>query len=127
MVDIVLSSARKAKMEYSHAMHFQKLKSSHWIPTVHMISAIEGKGIDEILLDIDKAHDILITKEELQSKRRRQAKSIVKRKFENRVSELAFKNEAVKGAMDGIIDRVASGEISSHKAAESLARLIFTT
>jgi len=58
---INIDKAKVARSEFTHAIHLFPASESGWIPEVLSCSAVEGKGISEIILMIEKYKRLVIS------------------------------------------------------------------
>ncbi|MDX1617947.1 MAG: methylmalonyl Co-A mutase-associated GTPase MeaB [Balneolaceae bacterium] len=117
------SVVQQAIREYKNALQLYPEPESGWQPDVVTCSALTGEGIEEIwkmILDY-----ISHTKETgfFEKKRLRQAKNWMYETIQDRLMERFYSDPAVKNRREEIEKKVAEGEMSSFKAAQTLLDL----
>jgi LAO/AO transport system kinase len=112
--------ARRAAMDYRHALHLMAQASPTWTPPVTICSGLTNEGLDEIWMQIGLHHSKLEATGELAAKRRHQQVQWMWSMVNDRLLEEFRSHPEVAAALDSIEQGVAAGEIAAPRAAETL-------
>lgn len=118
-----LDAAKKAKTAYRNALHLFPPSESGWIPQTAVCSALTGTGIPEIYQIIDKYRQQTQKSGWWDTRRRRQAQYWLKESIQEQLQRLFTENQNVAAVKAEIEKAVATGKMSSFRAAEELMRL----
>lgn len=116
----LLEAAKHTKADYSSAMQFIRPKSDAWQPTVQLMSAVTGAGLDMIESEIRRFHTVMCENGQLDKKRSIQALAWMWDKMHRRILDRVDSDETVARLAVSLSDQVAGGTISAHEAAERL-------
>ena len=108
----LLPAARHAAAEHRHALHLHRPRSASWSPEVLLCSAATGEGIDEVLVAIDRHHQVLAASGELERLRAEQAGGWLWADVADRLVD------ALRASPEG---RAAEAEVSAGRLAPSVA------
>lgn len=118
-----IDKANQARQEFKNALSLFPAHESGWQPPVLTCSALEEKGLNELW---DKILNYFsLTKENgyFESNRKKQAVYWMNEAIEYQLKEIFFQHPEVKKELPILKKKVASGSISSFKAASKLLKL----
>lgn len=115
-----IKSAELAATEFKRALHLFEPKASGWTPEVFTCSALENKGLKEILSCIKNY--VAQTKESgfFERARQHQNKNWFKRHLENSLLKDFHENPKISYLLEQLENQVIKGEITPFMAAERL-------
>lgn len=118
-----LKLAKRARQEYSNALHLFPPKESQWTPPVVVCSTLSTLGIDDIWQLVQEY--VTFTKENgyFQQRRREQARYWLEDTIKRQLEYLFYHHPQVEDHLEEIRQAVVSGRISSFKGAEELLAL----
>ena len=112
-------------LSYRNALHLFQGKSSQWITKVMACSALEHKGIEEILIEIEKYFDLIQKNGFLIQNRQNQAKFWFKETLQNLFEMQIFENIEIQKKYVSIEKQVVDGYISPFLGAQEVVQFIF--
>jgi len=113
-------AARLARSAFAKALHLFPPKPSNWTPQVITCSALEQSGIAASWELITDYCNHTKTSGYFTKKRAEQNKFWLLQTIENTLKDRFYNNEEVTATLPEILERVARGEVSPFKAAQSL-------
>ncbi|MCG2460975.1 methylmalonyl Co-A mutase-associated GTPase MeaB [Flavobacteriaceae bacterium F89] len=119
-----LPMAKRAKMEYSRALHLYPPKENGWVPKVLLCSAQENTGIMEVWEMIVKYIGETTENGHFLSKRKEQNRYWFLQAFEEGLNRKMQENSVVKEQKEKLLQEVMESRMSPLKAAEKLLKLI---
>jgi LAO/AO transport system kinase len=117
-----LALAKKAKNEYSKALHLYNPKENGWLPKVFLCSAIENTGILELWETIERYVDETRKKGYFLSKRRDQNKYWFQQAVEEGLNRKFHENPKIKDQKAKLLHEVMENRVSPLTAADKLLR-----
>ncbi len=112
-------------LSYRNALHLFQAKTSNWITTVNACSALENRGISEIISEIDKYFDLVQQNGYFETNRQNQAKFWFKDTLQNLFQIQIFENDNIRKKYALIEKRIVAGEISPFIGAQKIMDIIF--
>ena len=97
-----LEKAKVARAEYANAMHLFQASESGWIPTTHVCSSIENKGIEEIYKMIESYKNYTTTNGFFQQKRKNQQFDLFLTTINEQLKEYFYSDTKVQNAIRAI-------------------------
>ncbi len=119
-----VDAAERAKKAYENAMHIMAPVHPCWIPPILTCSALEHKGIDEIWQTVLRHREMLITRGELNVKRREQAISWMHQLLEEGMKSWFYGKPEVRRMLINVSRRVEKGEIHPTAAVRQILDLL---
>lgn len=116
----ILSLAKRAKIEYSRALHLYPPKENGWVPKVFLCSALENTGIREIWEMIEKYEAQTKDNGHFVSTRKEQNRYWFLQAVEDGLIRSFHENRAIKSQMDKLLQDVMENRVSPLSAAEKL-------
>ena len=117
--------ARRAAVDYRHALHLMQPASPTWSPPVLTCSGLRNVGLDEIWAQIGLHRDKLTATGEFAERRRHQQVEWMWSMIDDRLREEFRANEAVAAALDATVRQVDDGDLAATSAADELIRRFF--
>jgi LAO/AO transport system kinase len=118
-------AARSAAADYAAALHILTPPSASWKPPVITVSALEGRGLDELWAEVERHRTILQAKGEFEAKRREQDVRWMYSMIEDHLRQRFFSHRAVNGRLAELEQAVHSGAVPPSVAADEIADLDF--
>lgn len=115
--------AEQARREFKNALSLFPAHESGWKPPVLTCSALEGKGLLPLWDEIQKYFSEIKKNGYFESTRRKQAVFWMNESIQQQLNESFFQNPTIKEKLPVLEKKVASGSISSFKAASQLLKL----
>jgi LAO/AO transport system kinase len=115
-----IKAARATQADFQHALHLLQPRTSGWMPEVVTCSALESKGLREILNTLETFEKQLSTSGHLQSNRQNQHTAWFKDHFNFLLSIDPKQFPKVQDTERQLIDQIQSHNISPRKAAQQL-------
>ena len=112
-----MAAATRAKSEYASALHLFPAREDGWFPPVLTTSALEQKGIDEVVLLLDNYAVWMQERGLMNERRKRQNLSWLHEELRAKIVERFYENSDVKSRLEAMERRVADGAISPFQAA----------
>ncbi len=112
--------AKRAKTEYSRALHLYPPKENGWVPKVFLCSAQENTGIREIWEMIEKYVGETKKNGHFESKRKEQNRYWFLQAVEDGLKRNFHENQTIQDQMDKLLQDVMENRISPLNAAEIL-------
>ena len=114
------SNATRAKSEYASALHLFPAREDGWFPPVLATSAIERKGIDEVVQLLAHYTTWMQERGLINQRRKRQNLDWLHEELRARIVEQFYNNTHVASQLKDIELLVAEGRISPFQAAANL-------
>ena len=114
------SNATRAKSEYASALHLFPAREDGWFPPVLTTSAIERKGIDEVVQLLAQYTTWMQERGLINQRRKRQNLDWLHEELRARIVEQFYNNTHVASQLKDIELLVAEGRISPFQAAAKL-------
>lgn len=118
--DIDPRAAQVTRAQWSHALHMLRPASPNWTPPVITLSALQKEGLTEFWDAVKRYKETLTPTGEFEEKRRRQAVDWMWQLIHSSLHQCFQRHPAVKDALPGVTQKVASGCITSSAAAADL-------
>jgi LAO/AO transport system kinase len=118
-----LSRATRAVADLSAALKFFRHASPHWTPPVLSVSAIEGRGMDEVWATIERHRQALGASGELVKRRRAQQQAWLWAMLEEGLKQRFLSRDDVQELLPELEEGVASSRITPTEAARRLLGL----
>lgn len=112
--------AKKAKVEFTRALHLFPAQENGWIPKVLTCSAIENTGIIDVWNIINTYIEENKKSTFFEAKRKEQNKYWLIHTIDDRLKSRFYENSTIKTALKEMIEAVATNKISPFVAAEKL-------
>lgn len=90
-----------------------------WVPNIIKTIAVEGKGIKDILEEINRHRDFMINSDSFYAKRQRQAKVRIKDIVEDKLRKKLW-NSSIEEILDSSLKKVVLGNLSPYHIAENI-------
>jgi LAO/AO transport system kinase len=113
-------NATRAKAEYASALHLFPAREDGWFPPVMTTSALEGKGIDEVVMLLDNYAAWMQGRGLMNERRKKQNLSWLHEELRARIVERFYENSDVKSRLEAMERIVSDGSISPFQAASEL-------
>jgi len=118
-----ITRAKNAKVEFSRALHLYPPKTSGWIPTVSLCSALENTGIEELWKTIEDFVQKTKTSGHFESNRIDQNKQWLKQTIEDRITRNFYNRNKIKIELIKQIELIEAGKTTPFAAADYLLSL----
>ncbi|MEO1064005.1 MAG: methylmalonyl Co-A mutase-associated GTPase MeaB [Actinomycetota bacterium] len=118
--DLDPDRARSARRDYANALHLLRPASPSWTPTVELVSALTGDGLDELWDRLVQHRRALDESGELVEKRREQQLRWMWSTVERRLVDALRDDPDVRSALGSIEAAVADGSLTPTLGAEQL-------
>lgn len=118
-----IEKANQARQEYKNALSLFPAHESGWEPPVVTCSALEGKGLKELWTEIQKYFTLTKENGYFESNRKEQSVYWMNEAIQDQLKETFFQHPKVKKELPVLEKKVATGSISSFKAASELLKL----
>lgn len=118
--DIDPRAAQVARAQWNQALHLLRPASPNWSPPVVTLSALKKEGLAEFWATVQRYKDTLTPTGEFEEKRRRQAVNWMWQLIHARLNQCFQRHPAVKDALPGVTQKVASGSMTPAAAAFGL-------
>jgi LAO/AO transport system kinase len=115
-----IKNAKVAKLAFERALHLYPPKDSGWKPRVLTASAIEGKGIEDIVEMIKEYVDFTKDCHFFDHKRNEQNKFWLLSTIERNLKDSFFKNGAIASALEEEISHIKQGISTPFASAQKL-------
>jgi len=112
--------AKKAKREYSNALHLFPVNESGWIPQVKICSAVENSGLEDIWKMINTYKEQMEVKGHFASKRAEQRISWLHEHIGFLLEHRFYNHTTIANALSEQLPEVRSGQYSPISVARSL-------
>jgi LAO/AO transport system kinase len=113
-------NATRAKADYASALHLFPAREDGWFPPVMTTSALEGKGIDEVVMLLDNYAAWMQGRGLMNERRKKQNLSWLHEELRARIVERFYENSDVKSRLEAMERIVSDGSISPFQAASEL-------
>ncbi len=90
-----------------------------WLPNIIKTVAVEGKGIKDILEEINRHRDFMINSDSFYAKRQKQAKVRIKDIVEDKLRKKLW-NSSIEEILDSSLKKVVLGNLSPYHIAENI-------
>ncbi|MDR1648107.1 MAG: methylmalonyl Co-A mutase-associated GTPase MeaB [Zoogloeaceae bacterium] len=118
--DIDPRAAMATRAQWNNALHFLRPASPNWTPPVLTLSAFKKEGLAEFWETVERYRNTLTPTGEFKEKRRRQAVDWMWQLIHAHLNQCFQRHPAVKDALPGVTQKVASGTITPAAAATAL-------
>jgi LAO/AO transport system kinase len=113
-------NATRAKADYASALHLFPAREDGWFPPVMTTSALEQKGIDEVVMLLDNYAAWMQGRGLMNERRKKQNLSWLHEELRARIVERFYENSDVKSRLEAMERIVSDGSISPFQAASEL-------
>ncbi len=120
-----LSMAKRAKAEYSNALHLFPLPPSGWAPTVLTCSSLENRGIDSIWEKIGEYKTFAERNDFFTLRRSEQSTYWMYQTLQDGLKQRFFNNPNVKKRLEELKNMMKRDELTSFAAATDLLEKYF--
>ncbi len=110
-------NATRAKAEYASALHLFPAREDGWFPPVMTTSALEQKGIDDVVMLLANYTAWMRERGLINDRREKQNLSWLHEELRAKIVERFYENADVKLRLEAMERRVAEGTISPFQAA----------
>ncbi len=90
-----------------------------WLPNIIKTVASEGKGIKDILEEVNRHHDFMVDSDLFYFKRQKQAKVRIKDIVEDKLKKKLW-NSSIEETLDSSLEKVVLGNLSPYHIAENI-------
>lgn len=118
-----MTRAINAKVDFSRALHLYPPKTSGWLPTVSLCSALENNGIKELWQTIEDFVQKSKLSGHFESNRIDQNKKWLKQTIEDRITRNFYNRAEIKAALSKQVQLIEAGETTPFTAADYLLSL----
>lgn len=115
-----VTRARRAAVDYRHAIHLMAPSSPHWTPPVLTCSAVENTGLPELWAEILRHRNIMIETGALDERRRDQQTRWMWAMIGDRLLDEFKESPKVRAALGRVSAAVQSGQMPAAVAADAL-------
>jgi LAO/AO transport system kinase len=115
-------NATRAKADYASALHLFPAREDGWFPPVMTTSALEQKGIDEVVMLLDNYAAWMQGRGLMNERRKKQNLSWLHEELRARIVERFYENSDVKSRLEAMERIVSDGSISPFQAASDLLK-----
>lgn len=120
----LLPAARRAAIEYKTALHLMRPKTRHWTPEVQLVSAIEGRGLEEVWKTVRSYEDVMRATGTLDGMRADQARAWMWTELREGLLVHVRTHAGAKRRLATLEGEVARGEVTPTSAARELLALV---
>ena len=117
-------NATRAKAEYASALHLFPARDDGWFPPVLTTSALEGKGLEEVMRVMNEFTDWMQQRGLLEERRKKQNLSWLHETVRAGIVERFYHNPAVMEQVKNMEEAVTQGRLSPFQAAAELLKKI---
>ena len=117
-------NATRAKAEYASALHLFPAREDGWFPPVMTTSALEGKGLEEVMRVMNEFVDWMQQRGLLEERRKKQNLSWLHETVRSGIVERFYHNPSVMEEVKKMEEAVAQGSLSPFQAAAELLKKI---
>jgi LAO/AO transport system kinase len=117
-------NATRAKAEYASALHLFPAREDGWFPPVMTTSALEGKGLEEVMRVMNEFVDWMQQRGLLEERRKKQNLSWLHETVRAGIVERFYHNPSVMEEVKKMEEAVAQGSLSPFQAAAELLKKI---
>ena len=118
-----IQRAKKAKVEFTRALHLLKTQGNGWVPKVLACSALEDIGILEVWETVTNYVATNTKNNFFIQKRQEQNKYWLLQTIEDQLKQQFYNNKSVKAELQVAIDAVINNKTSPFTAADKLLKL----
>lgn len=118
------ANASRAKAEYTSALHLFPAREDGWFPPVLATSALEGRGIQEVLHLMNQFVEWNSSRGLMEAKRKRQNMDWLHETIRAGIIESYFRDTVVQKRLQELESQVSSGEKSPSSAAREMLKSI---
>ena len=115
-------NATRAKAEYASALHLFPAREDGWFPPVMTTSALEQKGIDDVVMLLANYTAWMRERGLMNDRREKQKLSWLHEELRAKIVERFYENADVKLRLEAMERRVADGAISPFQAASDILK-----
>jgi LAO/AO transport system kinase len=116
------AASTRAKSEYASALHLFPAREDGWFPPVLTTSALEQKGIDEVVQLLSHYTTWMQERSLFNERRKKQNLSWLHEELRARIVERFYENSDVKSRLEAMERIVSDGSISPFQAASDLLK-----
>jgi LAO/AO transport system kinase len=117
-------NATRAKAEYASALHLFPAREDGWFPPVMTTSALEGKGLEEVMLVMNEFVDWMQHRGLLEERRKKQNLSWLHETVRAGIVERFYHNPSVMDEVKKMEEAVTQGSLSPFQAAADLLKKV---
>lgn len=117
-------NATRAKAEYASALHLFPAREDGWFPPVMTTSALEGKGLEEVMRVMNEFTDWMQQRGLLEERRKKQNLSWLHETVRAGIVERFYHNPSFMEEVKKMEEAVAQGSLSPFQAAAELLKKI---
>jgi LAO/AO transport system kinase len=117
-----IKAAKRAKIEFTHALHMYPTKQNGWSPKVKLASALNDIGIEKVWVMISKYIEIVKSNGFFEDKRADQNQFWLTQTIEDSLKGEFYQNQTVKAEFPEVLKKIQSQKISPFEAADYLLK-----
>jgi LAO/AO transport system kinase len=117
-------NATRAKAEYASALHLFPAREDGWFPPVMTTSALEGKGLEEVMRVMNEFVDWMQQRGLLEERRKKQNLSWLHETVRAGIVERFYHNPSVMEEVRKMEEAVTQGRLSPFQAAAELLKKV---
>lgn len=117
-------NANRAKAEYASALHLFPAREDGWFPPVMTTSALEGKGLEEVMRVMNEFVDWMQQRGLLEERRKKQNLSWLHETVRAGIVERFYHNPSVMEEVKKMEEAVTQGNLSPFQAAADLLKKV---
>ncbi|MEM9877926.1 MAG: methylmalonyl Co-A mutase-associated GTPase MeaB [Pseudomonadota bacterium] len=114
------TAAKRAQGEYRGALHLMRPKFTGWSPDVLLVSALEGRGLDRVLQNIEDFYAHLDSITALEPLRQAQAEAWMWSEIKDQLMDRFAADRTIAQALPDVTHAVRHGAVPATKAARDL-------
>lgn len=111
--------AQQALTALKTILMMREHSETSWLPNIIKAVASEGKGIKDILEEVNRHHDFMVNSNLFYFKRQKQAKVRIKDIVEDKLKNKLW-NSAIEETLDSSLEKVVLGNLSPYHIAENI-------
>jgi len=113
----LMPAANRIAGEYKAALGLLRPLSAHWMPEVHLCSALEARGIGEIWRVVERHHEAMQTSGELDRRRQDQTRRAMWREVSEALLSAIRVDRGLASRAEELEQRVMAGDMAPGQAA----------
>jgi LAO/AO transport system kinase len=118
----LVGAAKKVAADYGSALRLVRSRTPGWEPRVLLVSAIEGRGVDELWRVVEEFRASMAESGTLERRRAEQAREWMWAEVSESLLESLRGDEGVAALADRLEQEVAAGSVSPTAAAQEMLR-----
>lgn len=119
-----IAAAKAARQAYARALHLFSQKESGWTPQVLTCSALEQKGIDDILKQIEKFKNLVHSNGYFLKNRKNQEIEWFQTLYRELVTEILLKNKEIQNTYQMCINGIINHSLTPGSAVSQMKQLL---